>query len=503
MFNRLTEIFLNEYFLADAMLGEFYERERLFAVLSRLFCLPEGEEKRLFELTRSEAVCEITTEDGFKRYKRIKQYNQLVGNDCGYTPYEEQLIAIKGNAITIAGKYSLIAARESTSTLVIKTIMDGAENGNVAAMRTLGILKCEGLLVERDICGGVSQLTKAMQWGDVTATLAMFAYSDRDKTQLLKILNASVKNTPYEFLPRIIAQRYGVSEEECDREVLLIRQAINTNRLSKDTFDPMYARLIFSEAIGIKDKERILFSENKETISETCDLPLRLKYGDITVDEDAFTRILSGRDEEKTEVIRALYYSDLRFSDSFRPMCLCSDSEYVLERYVSAIRDALRPAHIERIEVGELRDFDFEPTKNSVFVRGLNENKNNVHLLVFKGEISDAAIELTKVVLKSEKRRKFHLYRPALTLDLSGVLPICICDRENAQKIKNLVEIIELDSVKSSEKPAAIDEIVERICSFYKLDGVTLAGDVTQRLCALPVESAEKVLDKAVRENRR
>ena len=503
MFNVLTESFLFQYFLTQALLGEFNDGKNLFRVLGKIFCITDDEISSLFNLTQSGAVSEISTEEGFKRYKRIKQYNALVGNASGYTKDEELLIAIKGNAIVSAVKYGLDAGREATLTQVADKLLSGAENGNIAALRLVGILKCEGMLVEKDIVGGVAQLTKAMRWGDVCATLAMFTYSDVDKFQLFKVLNASVKNTPFEFLPKTVADFYGVIAEGCDEEVSLVRRAINANRLNKDTFDPMYARLIFSEAIGIKDKERIVFSENKETVSEACDLPLHLKYGDISLDEEAIGGVPLNRQDEFEGVITGLYSSDLRTLDAFRPMCLSCDSDYVTERYLSAIERALPTAHIERIVVGELREYDLQPTKNNVFVRGLDERSNNVWLLIFKGEISEGVIEAVTAVLRSEKRRKFQLYHPTVCLDLSSVLPICICDGENAAKLKNLVELIPLASVNSAEKPDAIGEVVERKRTDYSFGKVTLTSEVVERLCAMPVESAEKVLDKVLRQNRR
>ena len=503
MFNVLTESFLFQYFLTQALLGEFNDGKNLFRVLGKIFCITDDEISSLFNLTQSGAVSEISTEEGFKRYKRIKQYNALVGNASGYTKDEELLIAIKGNAIVSAVKYGLDAGREATLTQVADRLLSGAENGNIAALRLVGILKCEGMLVEKDMVGGVAQLTKAMRWGDVCATLAMFTYSDVDKFQLFKVLNASVKNTPFEFLPKTVADFHGVIAEGCDEEVSLVRRAINANRLNKDTFDPMYARLIFSEAIGIKDKERIVFSENKETVSEACDLPLHLKYGDISLDEEAIGGVPLNRQDEFEGVITGLYSSDLRTLDTFRPMCLSCDSDYVTERYLSAIERALPTAHIERIVVGELKEYDLQPTKNNVFVRGLDERSNNVWLLIFKGEISEGVIEAVTAVLRSEKRRKFQLYHPTVCLDLSSVLPICICDGENAAKLKNLVELIPLAAVNSAEKPDAIGEVVERKRTDYSFGKVTLTSEVVERLCAMPVESAEKVLDKVLRQNRR
>lgn len=504
MFSILIETFLYEYYLYDCVLGELYDRKSLFHFLGDIFCLAKNEIADLFGLTESEAVRKIKTEDGFKRFKRIKQYNAFVGNEQECSEMEDSLIAIKGNAIKIVSQSGMSADGESTQTSVIKTLMCGVENGNILALKIMGILKCEGIFVETDLGGGINYLKKAMRWGDIAASLAIFKYSDIDKAKLIKTLNASVSNTPYEFLPELIADRYGVSTANgYDEETLLIRKAVGANKLNKDTYDSMYARLIFSETIGIKDKERILFSENKEMVSETCDLPLRLNYADLTIDDTAMENLPLYRESEIKGIVGSLCDSDLRASDSFRPMCLCSNSEYVLETYASAVNKALQSTHIEKIEVAELREFDFEPTKNNVFVRCLNERKNNVYLLVFKGNISDVAIELTKTVLRSEKRRKFRLHHPTVTLDLSPVLPICICDKENAKKLKNLVELIELAPVQIEEKPRVINQILENKRRLYNLGEVVISGDVIERLYALPVENTEKILDRAIRENRK
>ncbi|MGN1061435.1 MAG: hypothetical protein ACI4QN_06860 [Candidatus Coproplasma sp.] len=504
MFDVLTETFLYEYFLYDCMLGELYDRKSLFRILGDIFCLPKNEISDLFSLTESEAVREIKTEDGFKRYKRIKQYNHLVGSEQIYTEKEDTLIAIKGDAIKAVCQYSINSDGESTQTSVVKTLMNGVENGNILALKTVGILKCEGIFVKKDLNGGIKCLRKAMMWGDIPATLSMLKYSDMDKVRIMQTLNSSVKDTLYEFLPEIIAERYGVSAEMgYNEEMLLIRKAVGANKLNKDTYDSMYARLIFSDVISFKDKEKILFSENKEMVSEACDLPLHLNYGEVPIDATALKNIPLYRESEIRGIFGGLYGSDLRASDSFRPMCLCSDSEYVLETYASAVSKALQSTHIEKIEVAELREFDFEPTKNNVFVRCLNERKNNVYLLVFRGNISDAAIELTKTVLRSEKRRNFRLHHPAVTLDLSSVLPICVCDKENAKKLKNLVEIVELAPVQTAEKAYVINYILEDKRRLYNLGKVLISGDVMEKLYALPVENTEKILDKTIRENRK
>ena len=113
--------------------------------------------------------------------------------------------------------------------------------------------------------------------------------------------------------------------------------------------------------------------------------------------------------------------------DSYRPVCISSDSDYLLDKYASEITNGFLDANVERINVSELREFDFEPTKNNVFIRALSENKPNVLLLVFKGEINDRTRELTKSIICTSMRSKYRLTNPSVTLNLGCVLPVSLC----------------------------------------------------------------------------
>ena len=506
MFSILVETFLYEYFLYNSILGgKFYNHKKLYFALSDIFCLTEQEVSPYFDLVESKAIQEITTEDEYKRYKRLKQFNTMVGNEQSYSEIQDLIIAIKGDAITTAAQFGMLAENEWTEILTVKTIMGNAENGNIIALRILGTLQCEGIVLRKDVIGGVKRIKDAMQWGDIPSALAMLKYSDMDKVAILKTLNSSVKNTPYEFLTRIAEDRYYVSaENKFNEEILLIKQAFKVNKLKQDTYDSIYARLVFSDVINIKDKEKVLFAENKEILSDTCDLPLRLKYRTLNLDESAFNEMALNRKSERESIMQVLDCNDLRISDSYRPLCISSSSDFTLMTYETAIRNSLKSANIEKIEVGEIGEPDVEPTKNNIFVRGLNENKSNVYFLYFRGDIGEEAFRFAKSFLRSEKRRKFRLNRPAVTLDLSSVLPICVCDKEYAKKLKELVEIIELAPVKKEEMICVIKDILEKKIKNYSMEGkITFSEDMLEKISALSIETIEKVFDKIIRINRK
>ena len=506
MFTILVETFLYEYLLYNSILGgKFYDHKKLYSVLSDMFCLTEQEVSPYFNLTESKAIKGISTEDEYKRYKRLKQFNAMVGNEQCYSDMEDALIAIKGDAITTAAQFGMLAESEWTETLTKKTLMGNAEIGNIIALRMCGILECEGLVLRKNVCGGIKHLKKAMQWGDIPACLAMLKYSDMDKITIIKMLNSAVNNTPYEFLSRVAEDRYYIStDNEFSEEILMIKQAFIVNKLKQDTYDSIYARLIYSDIIGIKDKEKALFAENKEIISDTCDLPLRLNYETIEINESAFCDMALNRKNEKDGILQGLDCNDLRINDSYRPLCICSSSDYILRTYESVICNSFKSANIEKIDVSEIGEADAEPTKNNIFVRGLNENKNNVYILHFKGEIGDGAFKFAKSFLKSEKRRKFHLNRPAVALNLSSVLPICVCDKEYAKKLKDLVEIVDLAPIKKEEMIYVVKDVLNKKIKSYSMEGkIKYSDDTLEKLYELPIETTEKVFDKIMRINRK
>lgn len=506
MFSILMETFLYEYFLYNSILGDkFYDHKKIYKILSDLFCLTEQEVLPYFDLIESKSIKEITTEDEYKRYKRLKQFNAMVGNEQCYFDIEDALISIKGDAITTASQFGMLAENGCTETLMIKTIMGNAENGIVIALRILGVLKCEGIVVRKDLSGGLKRIKQAMQWGDVPACLAMLKYSDIDKAEIIKMLNSAVKNTPYEFLTSVAEDKYYVSAENSfNEEVLLLKQAFKVNKLKQDTYDSIYARLIYSSIIGIKDKEKALFAENKEIISDACDLPLRLKHTTIEINDKPINEMVFNRKNEKESIMQVLECNDLIINDLNLPLCICSSSDFILSTYENAICNALKSANIEKIEVGEIRETDAEPTKNNIFVRGINENKNNVYVLYFRGDISEEAFRFAKSFLRSEKRRNFRLNRPAVSLDLSSVLPICVCDKEYAKKLKDLVEIVELAPIKKEEMFCVIKDILEKKIKSYSMEGkINYSDDTLEKLSDLPIETTEKVFDKIMRVNRK
>lgn len=499
MFDILTETLIFEYFIYSSILGKYFSSKQIFDCLKEIYCIHNIDD--LYSVLESETVKDIQTEEDYKRYRRIKQYNELTNQPKLLEEKEDTLVCLKGKAIATTNQYSLFASEEMTRTLIERNLHQLAKQGSVIAMRILGTLQCSGIFLSQNEKSGIRYLEKATQWGDTFAAVSLLKFDIKNRKATLEKLNASVLDTPYRFLSTLLQKEYNLEVNKENEEVLLMKKTFACGKLKQDVYEPLFARLIFSSTIRIKDKEKIVFSENREIISEACDLPLKFKE-DIRIDESILKSMPILRKEEQHNLLVSLKNSDLRTIHTYKPIGIYSDSEYTLDIYTRSVMKMLGENHIEKIEVSDLRDIDFEPTKNNVFVRYAEEGKNNIYLLILKGTIEEPILENIKNFLKSDKRERFHLNHPAVSINLSCILPICICDKENASKLKSLLELIQVAEVKTSEKLDVIKDMLIEKSKSYRISSTTIEDNALNELNRLPLESIDKVLDKALKEYR-
>lgn len=503
MFDIHTEGAMFNYFIVNAISGGNIDRAKVFLAFGDIFLKSTEESKRLYAIVKSESVEEVSTVAEYNRYKRIEQYCGLCGIDEGIPADEKAATDIKGSALVAATCSRLILNDVTTVNGSVQSLMNQAETGKIIALRILGFLQCEGLLVKKNLSAGVKNLMKAAKWGDVPSALALMKYSEKSRAEAGEILAAAVKNTSYENILAAIELRYGI---KCDRpfeETDLIKKAFAQKKLNPDNYDYMCARLVFSEILSFKDKEKIIFSESKQALSEACDLPLKLK---TKVEPKCFAEnpeFSLPREDEKNIVYKSLenyLFAVKNGKVGGLTPCLCSDSGYVLNLYAEFIGKLFVGANIERIEIADLIAADTQSTQNDLFLRSINEEKQNVILLNFKGDTDEPAVEWAKKIIRNDFRSKYRLNSPAVSLNLSSVIVVCLSDAENAKKISGFTETIKLAKIRESEKPLVVKNIAEKTGRAYGFDTVTIDKDALKDLCAMNAEKTEKILEKVIRE---
>ena len=503
MLNATIELFLSEYFLFKAVLGKYLENgEHLFRRLSKIFLIPEASVTELYRLTENDIAKGITTEKDFMQYQRMQKYSLLIGSAGKTDAAWEEVAGIKGNAILIAQSHNLILDADASRNVVYTCLSSAATGGTVTAMRIMGILQCEGIFLDKNEKAGLKSLSKAADWNDSISVLALLFYGKGDCGFDMARLRQGVTNTPFEGLYGIAAKEYGEADAFIE-EVKLLEKAFNSGVLKREVYDPKYARILNSRALYIKDKERAVFTLNKELLCAISELPLKLSHERTSVtDGCGLNNCAVIREGEISAVSKALNNSDLRYLASYRPVCLCCESKYVLNMYSRAVKRETAQTHVEIIDVAELSEYDFEPTSNNIFVRSIDEDRDNRLLLFFYGEISERKIEAVKGILQGARRAKFHLYNPNVTLNLSAVLPVCFCDGQNAKWLKAYCDEIRLSPISADELSIAVKDILGRKQKLYGLKAINLDGEVCEIFKGYDIDTAEVLIDAAVRAHR-
>lgn len=495
----LVESRLYEYFCYDALFGEFRDKRRLFDISGEIF-FDDFDDDELFKQTEQGVVKDVCSVSDYNRVKRLKQFNDISGREQVFSGREYEILKIKGEALNMMTEYGLVL-RDATETAVLKKLMGAAEKGNVLALRIFGVLQCEGFIVEKDRSRARKKLIKAARWGDVFSILAALMYFDSDRPQLIKMLAAAVRRTPYEKALQKAEKKYGVVADGVSEEIKLIRQVFKTEKAKSDCYDPMLSRVVYSDVIGLRDKRRVVSSENRDELSSACDLPLGLKttsLQSVYVGSDEGQRVFGKRKDFK-QITDILLDGDLRNDDGYKPLCVCSESDSLLSIYTTKLMGVFGDSHVEKIDVASLSDYQFEPSENNVFVRSVDEDKTNVFLLVFKGEIKEYVFDFVKRFLNTADRKSFPLNHPSVNIDLSAVLPVCICDDENAKSLQDCTAQVRLEPFKEEEKPEIIRFMLDDKAKSHRICGLSLQDDAVENLCSFGLDKIEKIIDRAIR----
>ncbi|MDE7107023.1 MAG: hypothetical protein K2O39_01735, partial [Clostridiales bacterium] len=442
MLTNQNELFLSEYFFCRSVLGKLvkYPR-RVFDVLAEIFLIPNDDVDALYALAEDKLVSDVTNYADYLQFCRIKKYVALTDCDGGVPAEIEDVIAVKGEALERAFDLKLDGTR-LTESAVFRAVTEGAAHGTVAAMRILGFIQCEGIYTDRDLASGVKNLEKAAQWNSAEGMLAALYYNTNNRQADVNRLRTVADGTVYRAFPALAEAKYGVTASGEVKESKLLNKAFALGKLTPDIYSAQYARIILSDMLAPRDKERTIFSPNDQAISEVAELPLKLHGGALAPDSAAFDDMPLVRQKEQERIALCLSNSDLLERSAFRPLCVCADSEYLRRLYSRHIRAAFGKAHVEYIDVAGLDEHDLQPTGKNIFVRSCDEDSFNVYFMSFVGNISDGVMQEAVGFLQSRRRKKFCLLSPGVGINLGIVLPVCFCDKANAKELKKYCDVV-------------------------------------------------------------
>ncbi len=503
MFDYLTELMLREYFCAEVTVGRFIsDKKALFALLGRIFLMEKEAVERLFTLTQCDEVSGIASERDYHQHRRMRQYFEMSDYEWHTDAVIDELIDLKGTSLKMAMNYRLLHDTQDIRSVACGNLTYAAESGVIPALHLLGIMQSEGFGFCKNAERGLSMIRKAADWNSEEGLLAALHYDEANREKYLcRLYERFLRSGHSDSFVKVEAV-YGAHGTKGLKEFRLLEKAISQGILKRDTYVKAYGRLLYSEILEEKDKESLMLTPNKELFAEATALPLKLSSGICECNVTALAAMRPKRKEEQGKVACGLGNVDLRGISTYRPLCLVSNSKFMLETYAEVIAKCLTNANVERIDAADLADYDLEPSNNNIFIRNCNEDLPNTYFLFVRGEIPERVYDAIKSFLQSAKRSTFRLNRPSVTLDLSMILPVCFCDKEHAKELSRYCDIVKIADPTKQEKGDLIREIISTKREIYGVGNITVQEIVYEKLSEYLIDDIEYILDRAVREHR-
>ena len=492
--NIKQETLLFDFFLFQVVLGGYVSDEKIFSLLASIFCMDKEDLEDLQNLTTSSSINEVKNEDDYKRYLRVVQFKKLNGVE-EIDEDECSLFSIKGDAITSAVNGRVFAEKGSSEYSIKNNLIKTAQCGSIISLRLLGILYCSGYLFNENKEFGLKMLSKAASWGDFVSALGYLYFSDKNREKMFSTIRAIVSNEVHEEYLDSLKNKYKLEGTSLDENMVLLKKCFYLGKAKSDLFSPFVNRIIVSEILSLKDKEKILFSDNKELISMTCDLPLKLHKSPFEFDKEVLENMHLSRPKEQEEINRYLRNASRCSLTNYLPVSISSTSKYVSQAYVSSISKAFNKSNVVIIECDDLTEEDFAPNMNNVFVRKVNEDKTNVFIFNLTNDVNSGVLARLRAFLKTTNRKNFSIHNPAISLDLSTVLPIVITSKTNESKISDVTQVIKTNNVSEDEKRSIVKEIIDRKAEEYECDKINISDKAFEKLVALSLESIDKALE--------
>lgn len=474
----LQERCLASFFKLQLLVGGFVSREELMRVFDAscdIFLIPQNERESLWTISQADEIQTIRCESDYNLYKRIQEYLRLSGEEIDTA--QEMVANIRGRAIMTLKEANYNVVLDSTKPATYSFLTNASQCGMIEAMKALGLLQILGVFTAKAENSGLRLMNRCAKWNDPDAILTMLAYDEESREVNMSRLLSVSNGTPFESIVESAKEAYGFTSVKMSGESELIEQAIGLNIIKSQVYYPQVSRIVYSEILEHSDKIRLVLN-NKNIVAEMNDLPLALKRVPLVATDTPDGGMLE-REAERENVVQSILYASE--TNALCP-CLVTDDAFVAQDYIEMITKSFPEANVIDIEASALKQSDFNADKNHFFVRDLVEDKRNLILFVIKGKANQAVAELLSKYLRDTDRDDFRLAMPGITLNLSSVLPVCICDTECLKYIKPFCDCIELSALTESEIGSLIDKLIARRKIDYQITELTLEDDARRAL---------------------
>ncbi|MBR4863200.1 MAG: hypothetical protein IKU07_01385 [Oscillospiraceae bacterium] len=505
----LIEPLLTQYFLMDAICGEYLEedtRKNIYAELTRVFCIPDWEETdRFFRAAEEEPFKSVTDSAAYERLCRTIEFARKSGQSLELTETDRVILARKQEAMRIKTKL-FDKVCNLTDDMIRDTLSNTAMNGDVDAMVMLAYMEYNGICVCRDRAGARKRLRLCAKWNHLFGNLMGIAYDPENRETYYNTLYTVLRSADRKAVFSHICRQTGYSGEPVKDPVAdMLETAFGMKLMKRDTYDRSVAKIAFSQLLSAEDKEKLLLNNKPETIGALLDIPFDAKRdAGYSFDCSLASNIPLPRTEELDKVFCGIYPATGHIPGGYRPLLVAGDDEYIPEMYAEALKAGFSGSNkVIEIDAGTLTGADFAEGKENFLLRGLSETKqtHTVFLVKHCDEMGEAELEALAKLLDYGYRRKFKLLVPTVSLDLSDVLLVLFASRVNpaAKRLARECDVLWTAPITQEEKQRMIETVFESRAKSFGIGSAKLEAEGRDFLTPFKTGQIVLLLDGALK----
>lgn len=504
----LVEPFLTQYFLLEAVCDDFItekQRNRMFQDMSSVFCLDGFEDlEELRKTVNLPHFREITNIASYERLCRTIEFAERSGQKTEITALDRMIMAQKREAMQT--KAELFKQAENlTEEKVSNTLLVMAMNGNVDAMVCLAYLEYHGIGLCKDVKGALKRIRLCAKWNSLAGNLLGIAYDGENRCQYFDILYSVLRNAGQKKILSRICSAYGCKTlHEKNHSARIIEKAFGLGIIRRNYYDSIFAKVAFSEIISVEDKEKLLLSKQKDAAASLSDIPFdvdterKLSFNKASVSCSPIKR-----EAEITRILQNMAVMENCSAEVYAPLMIVAPDEYVSEAYKNIILRGFSESSVIEIDGANLTERDFYCGSENLFLRSLSETKNSRTVFVIHScdEMSDACTDEMAKLLDYNYRKKFRLFHPPVSLDLSGMVFVLFAKRRS-RNVKSLAEYCDTvwaANTTALEKNALVDSLFKSRAKSYGCDGAELEEGCVEYLVSYDAKRVQQILDSAFR----
>lgn len=440
--------FLSHYFLTCVTLPDNTDKRTVFFTLSKMYGIDGAES--LFSTCECKPVSDIDSVAAYNLYERMKKIPDLRRDLDKLSPDTQLAVKAKGQALLTAGELKIKLPNLLTSSEIISHVAGCANEGIIAAMIVYGFALYEGQGVPQNKAGGLRYLQKAVRWNSTEAAVMCMTYDSKNAKKYADVLISS-SICPFTEAVKYLAEPFGVIPGE-DKIAVLLEKAFAREVVKREKYVHSVARILYCTGLSYADKQKTILSCNGEYINAVTNFPLNLP---AIPSWDCTLSIPMDRREECEKVAKAFKTACLTADEKYRPLLLTAKEEFVADAYIDSFKRAFKDANIVLIDVARIESGFFENGAQNMAVKELNEKKPNIVIFRIYGGMTSDKQKVVETFLSASKRKTFNV-ATGLTLDLSNILPVVICDSQNAELLKPLCRVTELAAISGKEREAIL-----------------------------------------------